>query len=218
MRQRRRKRPLSPALRQGVTCRSPAELRSAGLAHTGAVSQAVSSDQKGEMTVVGAVKAIKKVLLATVTAVAAMPVMFGSAQEIIDQTSVNNSSTMSVEHNVDLSYKVTIPANVTFTNSEKIIERSLQASEVYLNDGDELNIYVTSLNDFKMVNKTSYIEYDMLVNSHPIPTDNSSPVLTVQAGDNSGWAVLRFNSELNSEHMGFAGNYSDTLTFTVKVE
>lgn len=162
------------------------------------------------------VKMIKKLL--TVAAVLTLMPMTASADGVIDQSAADQSSSISVGHYVDASYTVTIPASVTFTDSEKVVERSLQASDVFLNEGAKLNVYVSSLNGFKMTNNEGYIEYYMMVNGHDIPQDSEVAILTVTAGDNSGWAVLRFGTELSDEHKAYAGNYSDTLTFTVKVE
>ena len=138
--------------------------------------------------------------------------------EIITQDSLENGTSVTVGYNAGVSYTVTIPANVTFSDDEKKVESSLLASDVVLAEGSSLNIKLASLNDFKMINNGGYIEYSLLVNNHNAPEDGDFTVLSVPAGQNTGWALLDFVTELDREHAYYAGNYTDTLTFTVAVE
>ena len=157
-----------------------------------------------------------KKLLTAAAVLAILP--FTASAETIDQSAADKTGTISADHYVDVSYTVTIPAGVTFTDSEKVVERPLQASGVFLNEGEKLNVYVSSQNGFRMVNNSGYIDYYMKVNAgEPISGDNVK-VMTVTAGDNSGWALQEFGTALSDEHQAYAGIYSDTLTFTVAVE
>ncbi len=128
-----------------------------------------------------------------------------------------NSGSVSVNYNGGISYKVTIPASVTFKRTEKSLERPLSATDVVLGDCSELNVRVSSKNGFKMINGSGYIEYSMLVNGHEVADSENITVLTVKQGENSNWAVLTFSTEFLGENTGLVGNYSDTLTFTVEV-
>lgn len=128
-----------------------------------------------------------------------------------------DGGSVSVNYNGSFSYTVTIPASVTFTKDETSIERSLSASDVVLDEGTELHVMVESANGFKMVNRDGYIDYKMTVNGHDYSASDAMPLLTVAAGEKSGWAILAFSTEFTGERTGYTGNYSDTLTFTVEV-
>ena len=138
--------------------------------------------------------------------------------ETITQDSQENSGNITVGYNAEVTYTVTIPASVTFSDTEKEIERSLQVSDVVLNEGSVLNVNISSLNHFTMVRNEGYIDYDLLVNYHEIPKDDQYTILTVAAGESSGWAILNFATDLQKEHAQYAGNYTDTLTFTVSID
>ena len=42
-------------------------------------------------------------------------------------------------------------------------------------------------------------------------------MMNVEAGEHSGGAILDFTTELDWVHALYAGNYTDTLTFTAEV-
>lgn len=140
-----------------------------------------------------------------------------AAGETITQVSGEKSGNITVGYDAGVSYTVTIPANVTFTDTEKSVERGLQVSNVVLDEGSTLSINITSLNNFRMVNGEGYIEYSLLANNNETPKENNYIILTVLAGERSGWVILDFITELNKDHVFYAGNYTDTLTFTVTV-
>ena len=134
---------------------------------------------------------------------------------VIDENDSESSGSVSVGYSVSASYEVTIPANVEFTDTA--IERPLQANNVLLEEGKHLNIYVKSQNGFRMVNNEGYIEYTLHANGSLISGTDNVKILTVSPGDKSGWVLLSFTSALSGDYSGFAGNYSDTLTFTVEM-
>ena len=72
--------------------------------------------------------------------------------ETITQDSKENSGNITVDYNAGVTYTVTIPASVTFSDAEKQVERSLQVSDVVLDEGTALNVNLASRNDFKMMN------------------------------------------------------------------
>ncbi len=141
-----------------------------------------------------------------------------AAGETITQDSQGKNSDITVNYNAGVSYTVTIPASVTFSETEKEVERSLLVSDVVLNEGSSVNINLTSLNNFKMVYGKGYIEYYLKVNHNDVLTESQDTILTVAAGENSGWVVLSFITDLQKDHVLYAGNYTDTLTFTVEVD
>ena len=144
-------------------------------------------------------------------------VILRTAGQTITQDSGESSSSLTVDYNAGVTYTVTIPASVTFSDTEKEVERALQVSNVVLNAGSVLNVNLTSLNQFKMKCGEGYIEYGLKINHNEAPEGHNYTVLTVPAGENTGWAILNFSTDLQKEHALYAGNYTDTLTFTVVI-
>lgn len=139
----------------------------------------------------------------------------------ITQDSKNKSGEINVNYDLDTAYTVTIPASVNFTDSERTIDRPLQANGVRIEDGKALTITISSSNGFTMKhtkNSGSGIDYHLMVDQVTIPNENHCKVLTVNAGEDSGAATLSFVTELNKDNAIYAGNYTDTITFTVSVE
>ena len=148
-----------------------------------------------------------------------LPVGVRAAGEMeISQNSQEKSGAINVDYIVDMSYTVTIPASVTFTDSVKSVDRPLQVSDVRLDEGQTLNVSVSSQNDFQMRNSDKYIDYSLKINYATIPEENNFTLLTVKAGEPSGWAILTFSTDLQKDHAQYTGRYSDTLTFTVSIE
>ena len=148
-----------------------------------------------------------------------MPV-HASAEEYatITPDTSEKSGEISIDYSLEENYIVTIPASVTFTDREKTAERGILVSEVSLREGRVLNVQVSSLNDFKMKNGEAYIDYSLSVNYNPSAEGNNYNILTVEAGERSGYAILDFATQLNKENASYAGKYTDALTFTVSVE
>ncbi len=138
--------------------------------------------------------------------------------EILTQDSPDNSGNITVDYNAAVTYTVTIPASVTFSDTETEVERSLQVSNVVLREGSALHVGVSSLNGFQMKYKEGYIEYHLMVNYNDTPKETDYTILTVPAGESAGWAILKFVTNLQKDHVIYAGDYTDTLTFTVEVE
>lgn len=147
--------------------------------------------------------------------------MYSLASEgmAITQDSQEKSGNTNVDYNLEETYTVIFPASVTFTDTEKSIDRGLQVSDVVLQEGHSINVNVASLNDFHMKNKEGSIAYQLIVNNNDDkPVEHNSTILTVDAGEKAGVAILTFITELDKSKAPFAGRYSDTLTFTVSVE
>lgn len=165
---------------------------------------------------------MKKILsvIMMVLMILGMP-MYSLASEgmAITQDSQEKSGNTNVDYNLEETYTVTFPASVTFTDTEKSIDRGLQVSDVVLQEGHSINVNVASLNDFHMKNKEGSIAYQLIVNNNDDkPVENNSTILTVDAGKKAGVAILTFITVLDKSKAPFAGRYSDTLTFTVSVE
>lgn len=136
----------------------------------------------------------------------------------ITQDSQEKSGNTNIDYNIEETYTVIFPASVTFTDNEKTVERSLQASNVKLKEGSVLNVNVASPNNFNMVNGEAKIGYKLYVNYNADPVENNHTVVTVIAGENVGLAILNFVMEPDNSNSLYAGHYTDTLTFTVSVE
>lgn len=149
-----------------------------------------------------------------------MPMYSLASEEMaITQDSQEKSGNTNVDYNLEETYTVIFPASVTFTDTEKSIDRGLQVSDVVLQEGHSINVNVASLNDFHMKNKEGSIAYQLIVNNNDDkPVEHNSTILTVDAGEKAGVAILTFITELDKSKAPFAGRYSDTLTFTVSVE
>ena len=141
-----------------------------------------------------------------------------AAGQPITQDSEGKSSNITVSYNAGATYTVTIPASVTFSDNEKQIQRSLAVSDLVLNEGSSLHVKLTSLNDFKMVYGAGYIDYYLMINTQDFSKSDDDTILTVPAGQNSGWVILDFMTNLYKDHIIYTGNYTDTLTFTVVID
>lgn len=162
---------------------------------------------------------MKKILSTVIAAAIAviMPISSFAAEDTeINQDSQEKNGSITVDYNMDWTYTVTIPASVTFTDTEKTVERALEVRGVVIDEGKSINVSVSSLNDFEMKNGNGYIDYYLMVNHNTI-SENNYNILTVNAGEGSGWAVLSFVTELQKNHALYSGRYTDTLTFTVSV-
>ena len=142
-----------------------------------------------------------------------------SEETAAPQNTQEKSANTNIDYSMEETYTVTFPASVTFTDTETSIDRGLLVSDVVLREGRSLNVNVTSLNDFQMKNGEGFIAYRLIVNNnYDKPVNHNSNVLTVVAGEKSGWAVLTFTTELDKSDAPYAGRYSDTLTFTVSID
>ncbi len=162
-------------------------------------------------------KKLSAIVLAAVLLLTSPSLWLVSSGNIITQDSGEKSGNITVGYDAGVAYTVTIPASVTFTDSEKRIERPLQVNNIVLSEGSTLSVNIASSNHFKMTHGEGYIEYSLLVNSNAVPKQNSFNILKVAAGEKSGWAILEFVTDLDTEHASYAGSYTDTLTFTVTI-
>ncbi|MCH5261116.1 MAG: hypothetical protein J1F18_15315, partial [Lachnospiraceae bacterium] len=97
---------------------------------------------------------IKRLLLMFmfITMIPALPIhSLASEETVITQDSQEKSGITNVDYDLEETYMVTFPASVTFTDTEKSIDRGLQVSDVVLREGHSVNVNVTSANDFKMM-------------------------------------------------------------------
>lgn len=165
---------------------------------------------------------MKKILSAAVIGIMTLELLpIHSFAADITQDSANKSGEINVNYDMDTEYTVTIPASVNFTDSERTIDRPLQANDVRIEDGKALNITISSSNGFQMKhtkNIGSGIDYHLMINNAVISDGNNYNVLTVNAGEGSGRAILSFVTELNKDNAFYTGTYTDTITFKVSVD
>lgn len=162
-------------------------------------------------------KLLSVIMIAAITL--GMSAISLEAEEVtITPDSGEQSGKINVDYNADVSYLVTIPASVTFTDTQTSVERGLLARDVLLKEGSSLNISITSLNDFKMKKGEAFIEYALSVNHNDALEKNNFTILTVESGEHTGWAVLEFTTELRIDDALYTGTYSDILTFTVSID
>lgn len=163
---------------------------------------------------------MRKILLIIISFVIASGIILNTvaaAEETITPDSEDKGGEITVDYSTGISYTVTIPASVTFTDTEKSVERGLLVQDVVIDEGSSIKVNVASLNNYKMMNGDGYIDYSLMVNTYKIPAENAYDILIVNAGEKSGWAILTFVTELVKDHAFYTGNYTDTLTFTVTV-
>lgn len=158
-------------------------------------------------------------IIMSIVMVLKMPIyLLADENTTITQDSKDKSGNINIDYYADVTYNVTIPASVTFTDTEKTVERGLQVSNVVLNEGSSLKVDVKSLNGFKMVYNEGFIDYYLKINYATITEKNDFNILTVKAGESSGWVILEFITELNKANAKYTGKYTDILTFTVSID
>ena len=136
----------------------------------------------------------------------------------VDVTMENvGTITQSVDVLVDITpqYYVEIPASVNIGDSFTV-----SASNVLLKNNAQLN--VSLLSDFTLsTSKGSLLNYEILNNS--IKLNSGDTLLTVTGSENptapgSGTSDTYNVALAQGEKPKYSGNYTDTLTFTIKVE
>lgn len=135
-----------------------------------------------------------------------------AADTTINQNSTPQTAEVALSQNVPTSYTVTIPTD-PITVSSEAQTLSVSASSVVIEDGQTLNVSVSSNGAFEMTAGTHSIAYTITKNGSDISEGDN--VLSVAAGGADATASLSIAS---SNTPKFAGNYTDTLTFTVSVD
>ena len=171
---------------------------------------------------------MKKSLMILLGVALILSMMGGVTGEDLRPNGVDMSSTGStlVVYDVDETYLVSIPSEISIP---KIMY--IDASDYRLDDGHSLNIYMESKNDWKLHLDPLVGDENPLVNAtyqgalltmsmgHKLLTSDAADgeyiVYSVDSGD------VRLANELHlqlSESVEVSGRYTDTLTFTVRIE
>ena len=164
---------------------------------------------------------MKKLFLvsAIVLGLGAMAPVFASETQITGDGSATKTGSMEITYGVASGYTVTIPADVDFTTG-KTATRTIEASDVMIGYGKVLEVKVQGENyneGWFLADKeasTNTLAYTLKSGDGTAITNNGV-VLAVDAGNAGG------SNELSFELIGIpikAGEYADTLTFTVSVD
>lgn len=133
---------------------------------------------------------------------------------------ITNPTTQDVEVSVsrDSSFTVKIPDHIEF-NSDKTATGQVTAGGT-LEPGKTLYVYLTSDNNWNLVNTNIYLPYSasgttMFSSTSWDSSNDTLPLLSVTADDNLG-EVIDLTFTRNDATV--SGYYQDTLTFTVEVK
>lgn len=147
----------------------------------------------------------------------------------INQDSTGNTGSTTVSYTIqpNETYTVTIPSSVTLTADE---DSALTGSMTIALDASNFNVYGKTINvkltgttnDFNLVNGTNKIEYSLTRSDNTEPLQIGALVLNwslsngllYEAYTCSGTYAIRSTIPAHAP----AGNYTDTLTFTVSVD
>lgn len=125
---------------------------------------------------------------------------------------------MEVSVNLDETYTISIPADVTLDKAGTYQEElALTASGVRLSATNKLGVKVGSANQFKLMNGSNEIAYSLKLSDAPVA--DQQEVLTVNSGSATGSASMTVSAEETAvDAVKVSGEYSDTLTFTAAIE
>lgn len=150
------------------------------------------------------------------TAAAAMP---------LTAAAKNDDRNTAVEFSVAPSYIIVIPEKITLEeNTEtKIYENdlSISAEKIYLEEGKQVAVSLTSASGFKM--KTADTEAEYLL-PYTASTENFGKITDKQKGGkvaelHNGLSTLTVPVHFETDEIPqYAGDFSDTVVFTIAVE
>lgn len=113
------------------------------------------------------------------------------------------------------SYKVTIPADITLDKDETL---EISASDVHIGSGKSVKVTVASENSWKMTDKddtNNQVPYTVTMPGAEEALTNGTQVLSVDSVTGTDSVELSIAAPASYT---YAGNYSDTLTFTVNAD
>lgn len=161
---------------------------------------------------------MKKLLSFTLALVMVLSLSVTVFAGTVDQDSSPKTADTSVTFDVDPTYTVTIPATVTLAKAADGSykqDADITAENVRLLEGQ--TITVTLAGDFKLttgaVGATYELPYTVKVGTSDTAIATGDIVATFNTDTNSQSGTLHFAAE----NPTYAGNYSDTVTFTIAV-
>lgn len=133
----------------------------------------------------------------------------------INQDSDPKAGNTTVTFNVDPTYTVTIPATVTLAKDEESgsykQDATITATDVRLKEGETIKVTIAS--DFTLTAGTTDWPYTVKVGTSDTAIATDAIVATFTTNPAEQTSVLHFAAE----NPTYAGNYSDTVTFTIAV-
>ena len=166
-------------------------------------------------------KTISMLLVLVMMFAVAMPVF---ATEITTDATGSNAGETVVTYGFNQSFLVVIPADFEISSSTKMATAEVKASDVVLAYGKTLNVKISG-HDYDdawelidIASAGNKLEYTIGTTEGASDIVNNSTVLSVAAGDNWDSEVVETLYFKVIDDNTTAGQYSDTLTFTVSVD
>lgn len=166
-------------------------------------------------------KTISLLLVLVLMLAVAMPVF---ATEITTDATGSNAGETVVTYGFSQSFLVVIPADFEISSSTKMATADIKASDVVLAYGKTLNVKISG-HDYDdawelidVASADNKLEYTIGTSEGANDIVNNSVVLSVAAGDNWDSEVVETMYFKVIDNNTTAGQYSDTLTFTVSVD
>jgi hypothetical protein len=123
---------------------------------------------------------------------------------------------------VTSSYEVTIPAEINIGKDNLQGTLDLKAKLTYFGHNENLYIHVSSANEFKLQEKSgsSQMSYELSESNTPLSNNGYLVASVTDSTKDTGFATnatYNWVKTLTAKITGpaYAGNYTDTLTFTV---
>ena len=157
---------------------------------------------------------MKKLLTCVLVMVMVLSLSATAFAADITQDSDPKTGTTNVTFNVDPTYTVTIPATVTLAKAEDGSykqDATITATGVRLLEGKVIN--VTLAGDFTLTAGTTEWPYTVTVGDSATEIATGGTVATFETKTTEQTSVLHFTAA----NPTYAGDYSDTVTFTISV-
>lgn len=146
-------------------------------------------------------------LALAVLIIAAMSVTAFAAE--IKQDTENKTGSTDITYTATESYVVIIPESMTVGTTATV-----EADNILIGYNKQLTVSVSSQNEWKLKNNDDGLGYTLHIGETGVTSTNNT-VLTAASGDTVS-KTLSVTIDPNQSPK-YAGNYTDTLTFTVSV-
>lgn len=165
---------------------------------------------------------MKKLLTIMLALVMVLSLSVNAFAANITQDSTPKTADTNVTFNVDPTYTVTIPATVTLAKAADGSYRqdaTITAADVRLEEGK--TIVVTLASDFKLTTGAAgaiyELPYTVTVGDPGTAIATGGTVATFTTDTNSQTSTQTSTLHFAAANPQYAGNYSDTVTFTISV-
>ncbi len=157
---------------------------------------------------------MKKLIAVALTLCMAATMSVTAFAATIDQSTANKTGNTEVNFSVDPTYSVTIPSEVelTYDTNGNSYKGSGNITTGAIRLGQDQNITVSVAGDFKMISaENAELPYEVKIGEAVDAIESGATVATFGTST-TGQSVTLNYSAANPE---YAGNYTDTLTFTI---